>query len=75
MCLHSHAAEKGELYPEKALLLVRRGGDGGCTGRKFAVPLGLFFAGQTEITLAFISAAVLFLPLFVFLPKADPAER
>jgi hypothetical protein len=35
----------------------------------FAVPLGLFMAGRAEITLAFIGAAVLFLPLFVFLPK------
>ena len=35
----------------------------------FAVPLGIFLAGITEITLAFISAAVLFLPLFVFIPK------
>jgi len=35
----------------------------------FAVPLGIFMAGRTEITLAFIGAAVLFLPLFVFLPK------
>ncbi len=35
----------------------------------FAVPLGIFIAGRTEISLAFIGAAVLFLPLFVFLPK------
>ena len=35
----------------------------------FAVPLGIFLAGRTEIALAFIGAAVLFLPLFVFLPK------
>ena len=35
----------------------------------FAVPLGIFMAGRTEITLAFIGAAVLFLPLFIFLPK------
>jgi hypothetical protein len=35
----------------------------------FAVPLGIFMAGRTEISLAFIGAAVLFLPLFVFLPK------
>ncbi|MDP2797489.1 MAG: hypothetical protein Q8N94_08285 [Methanoregula sp.] len=35
----------------------------------FTVPLGIWFAGRTEISLAFISAAVLFLPLFVFLPK------
>jgi hypothetical protein len=35
----------------------------------FAVPVGIFLAGRTEISLAFIGAAVLFLPLFVFLPK------
>jgi hypothetical protein len=35
----------------------------------FAVPLGIFMTGRTEISLAFIGTAVLFLPLFVFLPK------
>jgi hypothetical protein len=35
----------------------------------FSVPLGIFLAGRAEITLAFIGAAALFLPLFVFLPK------
>jgi hypothetical protein len=35
----------------------------------FAVPFGIFMAGRTELSLAFIGAAVLFLPLFVFLPK------
>jgi len=35
----------------------------------FAVPLGIFMAGRTELSLAFIGGAVLFLPLFVFLPK------
>jgi len=35
----------------------------------FAAPLGIFMAGRMESTLAFIGAAVLFLPLFVFLPK------
>ena len=35
----------------------------------FVVPIGIFLAGRTEISLAFISAAILFLPLFVFLPK------
>jgi len=35
----------------------------------FAVPVGIFLAGRAEISLAFISAAILFLPLFVFLPK------
>jgi hypothetical protein len=34
-----------------------------------AVPAGIWFAGQTEISLAFIGAAVLFLPLFIFMPK------
>ncbi len=34
-----------------------------------AVPAGCWFACRTEISLAFISAAILFLPLFVFLPK------
>jgi hypothetical protein len=34
-----------------------------------AVPAGIWFAGQTEISLAFIGAAILFLPLFVFMPK------
>ena len=35
----------------------------------FVVPLGIWIAGRTEISLAIISAAILFLPLFVFLPK------
>jgi len=35
----------------------------------FAVPAGIFLAGRAEITLAFIGSAVIFLPLFVFLPK------
>jgi hypothetical protein len=35
----------------------------------FAIPSGIFLAGKAETTLAFTGAAVLFLPLFVFLPK------
>ena len=35
----------------------------------FAVPLGIYLVTRAEISLAFIGAAVLFLPLFVFLPK------
>ena len=35
----------------------------------FTVPLGCWFAGRADISLAFICAAILFLPLFVFLPK------
>jgi hypothetical protein len=38
----------------------------------FAVPLGIFLLGRAEITLAFIGAAVLFLPLFVFLKVIRP---
>jgi len=35
----------------------------------FAIPLGIFLASRAEISLAFAGAAILFLPLFVFLPK------
>ena len=35
----------------------------------FAVPFGIFLAGRADSTLAIIGGAVLFLPLFVFLPK------
>lgn len=35
----------------------------------FAVPLGIFMAGRTDTSLAFLGAAIIFLPLFVFLPK------
>ena len=35
----------------------------------FAAPVGIFLAGRTDMSLAFIGAAVLFLRLFVFLPK------
>jgi hypothetical protein len=44
-------------------------GMAGILAGSIAVPVGIWCAGQTEISLAFISAAVLFLPLFVFLPK------
>ena len=35
----------------------------------FAAPVGIYMAGRTDASLAFIGAAILFLPLFVFLPK------
>jgi len=44
-------------------------GMAGILAGSIAVPAGIWFAGQTEVSLAFIGAAVLFLPLFVFLPK------
>jgi|SRR5208337_706262 len=34
-----------------------------------AVPAGSWFAARTELPLAVIGAAILFLPLFIFLPK------
>jgi len=44
-------------------------GMAGILAGSIAVPAGIILAGQTEIFLAFIGAAVLFLPLFVFMPK------
>jgi hypothetical protein len=44
-------------------------GMAGILAGSIAVPAGIWFAKQTEISLAFIGAAVLFLPLFVFMPK------
>jgi len=35
----------------------------------FAVPAGCYLTGRTGITLAFILAMIVFMPLFVFLPK------
>ena len=34
-----------------------------------AIPAGCWFAGRTELPLAFIGMAVVFLPIFVFLPR------
>ena len=34
-----------------------------------AIPAGIWFAGHTELPLAIIGAGILFLPLFVFLPR------
>ncbi len=44
-------------------------GMAGLLAGSIAVPAGIWFAGQTEISIAFIGAAVMFLPLFVFIPK------
>ena len=44
-------------------------GMAGILAGSIAVPAGIWFAGQTGISLAFIGAAILFLPLFVFMPK------
>jgi len=34
-----------------------------------AIPAGVWFAGRTELSLAVIGTAILFLPLFVFVPR------
>ena len=44
-------------------------GMAGILAGSIAIPAGIWFAAQTEISLAFLGAAVLFLPLFVFMPK------
>jgi hypothetical protein len=40
-----------------------------CLAGIIAIPAGFWFAGRTELSLAVIGAAVIFLPLFVFLPR------
>jgi len=41
-----------------------------------AIPAGFWFAGRTELSLAFIGAGILFLPLFVFLRvHQDPKDE
>jgi hypothetical protein len=44
-------------------------GMAGILAGSIAVPAGIWFAGQAEISLAFTGAVIIFLPLFVFLPK------
>ncbi|MDD1694592.1 MAG: hypothetical protein LUQ71_07690 [Methanoregula sp.] len=41
----------------------------GLLAATLAIPAGIWFAGRTELSLAFIGASVLFLPLFVFVPR------
>jgi hypothetical protein len=41
----------------------------GLMAATLAVPAGVWFAGRTDLPLAFIAAGILFLPLFVFLPR------
>ena len=63
------AAENVNYIQKKHYFWFGEVGMAGVLAGSIAVPVGIWFAGQTEISLAFISAAVLFLPLFVFLPK------
>ncbi len=62
-------AEKVNYAQKKHYFWFGEVGMAGILAGSIAVPAGIWFAGQTEISLAFIGAAVLFLPLFVFMPK------
>ena len=62
-------AENVNYAQEKHYFWFGEVGMAGILAGSIAVPAGIWFAGQTEISLAFIGAAVLFLPLFVFMPK------
>ena len=71
--LFDHAAltnEKRLNYSDKRhYFWIGEVGMAGMLAGSIAVPAGIWFAEQTEISLAFIGAAVLFLHLFVFMPK------
>jgi hypothetical protein len=62
-------AENVNYTQEKHYFWFGEVGMAGILAGSIAVPAGIWFAGRTEISLAFIGAAILFLPLFVFLPK------
>jgi hypothetical protein len=62
-------AEKATLAQKKHYFWFGEVGTAAILAGVFTVPFGIFLAGRTEIPLACIGAAVLFLPLFVFLPK------
>jgi len=62
-------AENVNYTGEKHYFWFGEVGMAGILAGSIAVPAGIFLAGRAEISLAFIAAAVLFLPLFVFLPK------
>jgi hypothetical protein len=62
-------AEKANYVLKKHYFWFGEVGMAAALAAVFAIPLGFFLAGRAEISLAFIGAAVLFLPLFVFMPK------
>ena len=62
-------AENVNYTQEKHYFWFREVGMASILAGSIAVPAGIYLAGLAEITLAFIGAAVLFLPLFVFMPK------
>jgi hypothetical protein len=62
-------AEKVDIAGQRTWFWLGEVSMAGVLAGTIAVPAGIWFAGLTEMPLAFIGAAVLFLPLFVFLPK------
>ena len=62
-------AEKEDLAKRRTWFWLGEVSMAGVLAGIIAVPAGIWFAGRTELPLAFIGAAVLFLPFFVFLPK------
>lgn len=62
-------AEKEDVAGRRTWFWLGEVSMAGVLAATIAVPAGIWFAGRTELPLAFIGAAVLFLPLFVFLPK------
>jgi len=62
-------AEKEDVAGQRTWFWLGEVSMAGVLAGIIAVPAGIWFAGRTELSLAFIGAAVLFLPLFVFLPK------
>jgi len=62
-------AEKADIAGRRTWFWLGEVSMAGVLAGIIAVPAGIWFAGLTEMPLAFIAAAVLFLPLFVFLPK------
>jgi hypothetical protein len=62
-------AEKADIAGQRTWFWLGEVSMAGVLAGIIAVPAGIWFAGLTEMPLAFIAAAVLFLPLFVFLPK------
>ncbi|HET6581376.1 MAG TPA: hypothetical protein VFG36_05800 [Methanoregula sp.] len=62
-------AEQANYNQKKHYFWFGEVGMAGILAGSIAFPFGIFLAGREEISLAFIGVAMLFLPLFVFLPK------
>jgi hypothetical protein len=62
-------AEKENVFQKKHYFWFGEVGLAAVLAGLFAVPCGIFLATRTDPSLAFTGAALIFLPLFVFLPK------